>query len=79
MLHLYLLSKVNETVVELVLHIGGLSTESDVIRGPSVHHTGCQTLSGNVSVAVEGELDLLGLTREQRAVEGKDVKYLQHQ
>ena len=79
MLHcIYLLSKVDALVVESVLHVRSFTAESNLVSGSSVHLAGCHTLSGNVSVAIEGELDLLGLSGEQCAMQREDVKYLQN-
>ena len=74
---MYLLSKVNAFVVEPVLYVGSFTNQSDLVSGSPIHLTCCHTLSGNICVAVEGELDLLRLSRKQCAVEREDVKYLQ--
>ena len=74
---MYLLSKVNTFVAESVLHIGSFTAEYYLVGGPSLHLAGCHTLSGYVCIAIESVLHLLGLSREQCAVERKDIEYLQ--
>ena len=61
---------------ESVLHARGLPTEPQLVGGASLHPADGHDLCSDASVAVEGELHLLGLAREEKAVQGEDVKHL---
>ena len=72
----YLLSKVNVRGAEPVLHLRGLSSQPHSVCRPPLHAAGGHGLGGYVRVAVEGELDFLGLSRPQQPVQRQDVKHL---
>lgn len=73
---LYLFSHVDVSFAEPVLHTRGLSTESQLVRGSSLHPAGSYHFCCHPCVTVEGELDLLGLPGQKSAMERKDIKYL---
>ena len=75
-LPLYLFSHVDVSFAEPVLHTRGLSTESQLVCGSSLHPAGSYHLCCHPCVTVEGELDLLGLPGQKSAMEREDIKHL---
>ena len=75
-LPLYLFSHVDVSFAEPVLHTRGLSTESQLVCGSSLHPAGSHHLCCHPCVTVEGELDLVGLPGQKSAMEREDIKHL---
>ncbi len=74
----YLFSHVNVCCTEPVLDAGGLPAQPKLVGGPSLHTTGSHRPRSHTSMAIERELNLLGLARQQGAMQREDVKNLEN-
>ncbi len=66
---MYLSAQVDVCGTEPVLDTRGLSAQLQLIGGASLHTAGSDSPGGNTSMTIERELHLLGLARQQGAVQ----------
>ncbi len=71
-----MVTKVNFLGIKLVLHLRCLSCQPQLVYWATLHLAGCHHLRCNASMAVECELDLLGLAWMKNSMQRKNIKHL---